>query len=90
MGALDPRAKTCTLYRLLLTPGYREGEEICKYLAAIFEVDTHECFKMHNKVTSALVRLAVGIDSSRIFRHGPLRPFQYMILSESPHIHFEN
>jgi len=57
MGVPDPRAKMCALYQLLLTPGYREGEEICKYLAAIFEVDTHECFKMHNKVTSALVQL---------------------------------
>jgi len=57
MGVPDPRAKTCALYRLLLTSGYREGEEIYKYLAAIFEVDTHECFKMHNEVTGTLVRL---------------------------------
>jgi len=57
MGALDPRTKMCTLYRLLLTPSYREGEEIYKYLAAIFEVDTHECFKTHNEVTSALIWL---------------------------------
>jgi len=57
MGAPDPRAKTCALYRLLPTPGYREGKEICKYLAAIFEVNTHECFKMHNEVTGALVQL---------------------------------
>jgi len=57
MGAPDPRAKMCALYRLLPTPSYREGEEICKYLAAIFEVNTHECFKMHNEVTGALIRL---------------------------------
>jgi len=57
MGVPDPRAKMCALYRLLLTPSYREGEEIRKYLAAIFEVDTHECFKTHNEVTGALVRL---------------------------------
>jgi len=57
MGAPDPRAKMCTLYQLLPTPSYQEGEEIYKYLAAIFEVDTHECFKTHNEVTSALVQL---------------------------------
>jgi len=57
MGAPDPRAKMCALYRLLPTPGYQEGEEICKYLAAIFEVDTYECFKTHNEVTGALVQL---------------------------------
>jgi len=39
MGALDLRApgqdilKMRSLYQLLPTPGYREGEEICKYLA---------------------------------------------------------
>ena len=57
MGALDPRTKTCALYQLLPTPGYQEGEEIHKYLAVIFEVDTHECFKTHNEVTSALIWL---------------------------------
>lgn len=63
MGAPDPRApsqgvpKTCDLYRLLPTPGYQEEQEICKYLAGIFEADAHECFKTHNEVTGALVRL---------------------------------
>jgi len=39
MGVPDPRApgqdipKMHSLYELLPTPGYQEGEEICKYLA---------------------------------------------------------